>query len=446
MRDNPLLAGRILPTLLRMSAPNAVAMLATALVTIAETGFVGSFGTTALAGYALVFPMVMLQQMMSSGAMGGGVSSAISRALGAGDVPRAEQLAVHALLIGLSAGLAFSLLLLAFGPQLYRALGGRAEVLTQALAYSNAVFLGSVSIWLTNTLASVLRGTGNMKIPSLALFLIAAVQICCSGALGLGLGPFPRLGMAGVGLGQAIAFTLGAGLLLWVLLSGRARIRLSPRTVVLDRGMFRDILKVGALSCVSPLQSVITVLLLTRFVSDFGVEALAGYGIGARLEFLLVPITFAVGVAAVPMVGMAIGSGNVARAKRVAWTAGAVAGLVVGTAGVVVAVHPALWAANFTSSPAVLASAASYLQWAGPCYGFLAAGLALYFASQGSGKILGPVLAQSLRLAVIAIGGTWLTATAASAASLFAVVGLAMLAYGLASAASVHWSQWGKKP
>ena len=87
---NPLLTQPILPTLLRLGVPNLIAMIAATLVAIAETVYVGMLGLPQLAGIALVFPMVMLQQMMSSGAMGGGVSSAISRALGAGKVDRAE--------------------------------------------------------------------------------------------------------------------------------------------------------------------------------------------------------------------------------------------------------------------------------------------------------------------------------------------------------------------
>ena len=80
--------------------------------------------------------------------------------------------------------------------------------------------------------------------------------------------------------------------------------------------MFFDILKVGAVSSLGPFQVVLTVLILTRLVAGFGTEALAGYGIGARLEFLLVPIVFAVGVASVPMVGMAMGARDIARARR----------------------------------------------------------------------------------------------------------------------------------
>ena len=100
----------ILPTIWRLSLPNLLAMVATALVSVAETSYVGQLGTAALAGMALVFPMVMLQQMLSSGAMGGGISSAISRALGAGDDARANDLVLHAVVISLALGLLFTLL------------------------------------------------------------------------------------------------------------------------------------------------------------------------------------------------------------------------------------------------------------------------------------------------------------------------------------------------
>ncbi len=163
--------------------------------------------------------------------------------------------------------------------------------------------------------------------------------------------------------------------------------------------MFLDILRVGAVASFSPLQTVLTVLILTRLVASFGTEALAGYGIGARLEFLLVPIAFAVGVACVPMVGMAIGAGDVARARRVAWTGAGVSACAVGLIGLVVAAVPQAWSGRFTSDPGVLAAADLYLRLAGPAFVFVGLGLVLYFASQGAGKVLGPVLAATVRLA-----------------------------------------------
>lgn len=440
---HPLLAGPILSTLLRLALPTSIAMVATALVAIAETVYVGILGTLPLAGLALVFPMVMLQQTMSAGAMGGGISSAVSRALGAGDAVRAAALAQHAFLIGAAAGLTFFALFQLFGPAIYSLLGGRGGVLAEALAYSNVVFFGAPGIWLANTFASILRGTGNMVVPSKVLLAVAGAQILIGGAFGLGIGPIPRFGMAGVALGQVIAFSAGAIYLYWHLASGRARITLSITTVSPSWNMLRDILKVGAIACISPLQTILSVLILTRLVAELGTEALAGYGIGARLEFLLIPITFSIGVASVPMVGMAVGAGDIARARSVAWTAGVVATSALTVIGVVVALFPLLWAGMFTNDPAILGSASTYLRWAGPFYGLFGLGLCLYFASQGSGKILGPVLAGTVRLLVVLVGGVWLVSMNAPAWQLFALVGVAMAVYGAATAFSLWIADWG---
>ena len=205
----------------------------------------------------------------------------------------------------------------------------------------------------------------------------------------------------------------------------------------------RDILKVGAFACISPLQTVLTILIVTRLVAHFGTVALAGYGIGTRLEFLLVPIAFAIGVASVPLVGMAIGAGKVARARRAAWMAAVLAGALLGALGLVMALVPDLWTARFTNDPAVIASAALYFHWAGPCYGLFGIGLCLYFSSLGAGKVAGPVLAGTLRLLLVGLGGWALALLQTPPWTIFALVALGMAAYGLATVAAVRYTSWG---
>jgi Na+-driven multidrug efflux pump len=207
--------------------------------------------------------------------------------------------------------------------------------------------------------------------------------------------------------------------------------------------MFADILKVGALACLSPLQAVLAVLVFTGLVARLGPLPLAGYGIGQRLEFLLIPISFGIGVAAVPMVGMAIGAGMVARARRVAWTAGVLSALNLAVVGAVVTVAPDLWAGLFTRDEAVLETARQYLRIAGPAFPFFGLGLTLYFASQGSGRILGPVLTSTLRLVLVAGVGLWLAAGSPSATDYFALVAAAMVVYGLSTALAVRLARWG---
>src|ERR1700752_3931008 len=324
-----LLTSPILPTLLKLALPNAIAMFGTALVAVAETSYIGRLGVEPMGGIALVFPFVMLTQMMSAGAMGGGVSSAVSRALGAGDRERAANLALHAAIIGTGAGLFFTAMMLVFGRTFYSLLGGGGEVLEQAMHYSQVLFSGAVSIWLVNTLASVVRGTGDMRVPSLVLIGVAIVQVTVGGGFGLGLFGLPKFGMRGVAAGQLAAFTSGALFLIWYLASGRSRLKLNFKSFAFQRDMFIDILRVGAVSCLSPLQTVLTIVIFTKILAGFGTVVLAGYGMGSRLEFLLFPIAFALGTASIPMVGMAMGAGLITRARRVTWIAAAAAGLVV---------------------------------------------------------------------------------------------------------------------
>src|SRR5450432_3286798 len=441
---NALVDGPILRTLLWLAWPNVIALSAGTCVVIAETSYIGRLGVESLAAMALVFPFVILTMTMSGGAMGGGVASAIARALGAGDKERASALAAHALLIAGCFGLTFTLTMLIFGPALLEMLGGRGNVLTRAIGYVQIFFGGAVVPWLMNTLAAILRGTCNMKLPSLIILNSAVCQIILGGILGLGLGPVPQFGMRGVAAGSLTAYSIGGAIMAWYIFSGRARVTPRLRGLRIRRAMFFDILKVGAVSCLSPLQSVLTITIFTKILAGFGTETLAGYGMGSRLEFLLIPIAFAFGVASVPMVGMAIGAGLVTRARQVAWTAGAASALSVGLVGLVVALKPSLWVSLFTSDPGVSAAATSYFAWAGPAFGFFGMGTCLYFASQGAAKVVGPVFASTVRLATVAIGGWWLASSDAPAWTLFALVGGAMVVFGLSTAASIRWTRWEK--
>ena len=350
---NALVEAPILPTLLRLAWPNLIALSAGICVVIAETSYIGRLGVEALAAMALVFPFVILTMTMSGGAMGGGIASAIARALGAGDIDRASTLAAHALLIGICFGICFMLFMLIFGPHLLEALGGRGNVLMQAIAYVHVFFGGAVLPWLMNTLAGILRGTGNMKLPSAMILTSAVCQVALGGTLGLGLGPVPQFGMRGVAAGSLTAYFISISVMGWYLFSGRARVVPKVRGLRIQAAMFLDILKVGAVACFSPLQSVLTISIFTHMLAGFGTAILAGYGVGARLEFMLTSVAFSVGIASVPMIGMSIGAGRIARARRTAWIAGLISFASVGAIASIIAVVPDLWVNIFTRDPGV---------------------------------------------------------------------------------------------
>ncbi|MGQ0651965.1 MAG: MATE family efflux transporter [Betaproteobacteria bacterium] len=437
-RTERLLAAPIGPTLARLSAPGVLLVIFQSMVSVGDTYYVGRLGTGALAGLALVFPLIMLLQMPSAGAMGGGVSSAIARALGAGDAAAARRLVVHALVIAAGMAAIFTLVVLAFGRPLYALLGGGGETLAHALAYSNIVFAGAITVWLANTLSSVLRGSGNMLVPALALISAAVVHLPLSGALVLGWGPLPHLGIAGAGIAYVTTFGIAALVMAAIVFRRGSALRPTAEDFRLQGRLFREILRVGAVSMLSALQTVLTAVVLTGFVGRHGAAAIAGYGVGLRLELLQIPLVFAVGQAMVVLVGTNLGAGRFERARHIAWVGTAFAACISLAIGAGAALFPAAWVGLFSADDAVLAAGSQYLRTVAPFYPLLAAGIALYFASQGAGHVVLPVLAGTARLVIVVAGGIM----AASLQGVFVAIALGMAAFGALTILFVARTKW----
>jgi putative MATE family efflux protein len=440
-RTRRLLNGAIIPTLLLLAWPNILVMTAQASTGLIETWWVSKLGTDALAGMALVFPGFMMMQMLSAGAIGGGISSAVARALGAGRRADADALVLHAVLVNLGLGIATSVLFLAFGRPLYAAMGGRGASLDAAMAYSNVVFAGNVLVWLMNALASVIRGTGNMLVPALAVCLGVVLLVPLSPLLIFGWGPFPALGIAGGGVAVLCTTALMIAVLGWYILSGRCVVRLHRAR--LSRPMFADILRVGGVGAISTLQTSLTVALTTALVGMHGgPDAVAGYGTGARLEYLLIPLVFGLGAPMVAMVGTNIGAGQQQRALRIALTGGAAAFALTETIGLLAAIWPEAWLGLFGHDPRMLEAGVGYLRVVGPTYGFFGLGLSLYFASQGAGRLAWPLLGGLFRM-VIAVGGGWLVLTITGSLTwAFSALALALVVYGLTVGSAIAFGVW----
>jgi len=147
---------------------------------------------------------------------------------------------------------------------------------------------------------------------------------------------------------------------------------------------------------------------------------------------------FAVGQAMVVLVGTHIGAGRPEHAKRIAWIGTAFAASISLSIGAAATAAPLAWVGLFSSDSAVLESGSLYLRTVAPFYPMLAANLALYFASQGAGKVLWPVLAGTARLLIVVAGG----AAAATLGGIFAVIAAAMAVSGLLTIWFVARTRW----
>lgn len=206
----------------------------------------GKLGTDALAGMALVFPAVMLMQTISAGAFGGAIASVIARALGGGRRAEADALVLHSLAIALALGMLFMVTALAGGRWLFTWMGGRQGSLAAALTYSNLVFAGAMLVWIFNSLAAAIRGTGNMTVPALVSCTGSILLIPLSPLLIFGWGPVPALGIAGGAVALLVYYLLGSIAMAAYLWSPRSLLRPAFSHLRFQWTLFRDVLRLGA--------------------------------------------------------------------------------------------------------------------------------------------------------------------------------------------------------
>lgn len=427
------LEGSIPAVLLGFAAPSLIQMLVQSSVAVVEVLFLSRFGTDALAGISAVFPVVTLFVALTVVGLAGGVSSAIAQSLGAGKPREAEALAIHAIVLALILGAISTAVVVGFGPEIYLALGAKGASLGQAVAYSNIVFGGSISLWLLGTLTAIVRGTGDMKSPARIAIARATVALPLFAILIFGWGPIPALGIVGAATAMLIYYALGIVGLIAHLQSSRSIIHLTPFSFALRWEFFARILKVAALSSAQLVVSNVILIAITAYVARFGIGALAGYGLASRLELLISSLVLGFGVGTTTMVGICVGAGLAERARRVTFVSCALAAISFETLGICVAVSGRWITGLFTNVESVLFAGTAYFHAIGLVCGFMAVSAMLFAAYQGWGRAVAPLVVGLSRLAVVLLGGwivllqpsarlEWLYYLAASSVVLAAVV------------------------
>ena len=430
--------GAIARGVLAWAAPTTVLSLLQAAALLVETVVAARLGRSALAGYAVVLPFALLLGQMSAGAMGGGVVSAIARALGARKPEEASAMVLHALTIAMLFAAAFILAMVVFPRPILTAIGGP-EAAAEGVPYAIALFgAGAIPAWLANTLASVLRGAGKhglaARINSLAWLVFPP--------LGWALAEPAGLGLVGLGLGFGIAMWGAAVAMGWVVATGAAGFRPSLR-VPFQAAIFRRILAVGAVACALAMVANLTTILVTAQLKDYGPAAVAAYGVSARLEFLMIPLAFGVGSALTALVGRAVGGGDWDLARRTAWVGAGMAFAVCAVVGLSVALAPGAFAGFFASDAEVQGIAALALAYIAPAFAGFGLGMAMYFAAMGAGRMRYPVMAGLSRLVIAVIGGAFLADTLGwGLAGHFMGVALGISAFGLIAASAVRPAVW----
>lgn len=426
----------------RLGGPNGIAWLTWTLATFADAFFVGKLGTGQLAVIALIFPFQMLMLMMAAGAIGGGTTSSIGRAIGNKEIKKAESSSFHSIVICSLMSLIYAVTFYFFSYDIFSFMGASEEVLVGVIAYSKIFFTFSIVVWLFNILASIIRGLGDTYTPAKAITIGSIIQIILSYLLIFGLGPFPKFGVVGPSISIIVCHLGMVVYLIYYLLFVQQTIKIKIQKLKLD--IFNDIMKVGGLGLLNSITIALTVAVVTGYVGNFGTKALAGYGLGSRLELILTPIIFGLGAALTASVSINIGSKQFKRARQIAWTGGLISFVLIGVIGFLAAVYPQLWINKFSSDVESLYYGKSYLTIVGPFYCLFGLGQALYFASQGTGKVIKPILIGLLRFFSVVIFGFVAINNNASIDYVFYSISLGLIITGIGMSLCLLGSEWKK--
>jgi len=287
-------------------------------------------------------------------------------------------------------------------------MGGQGDVLDSAVVFAEVLFGGSIITFTVGMLDSVLRGEGNVRVPAIWSTASLCMQIALTPLFMFGL----DLGLPGAAGAMLLSQLLAMLPRAHFLFGGEAILhpRPLPRRVSLEP--LRDILRIGIPASLSTTINYVGIMVLTGVVARLGTPDLAAYGLGTRLDFLLLSFAFGVSAAVLTLVGLASGAG---RPERIAAYVGTACALVVGVLAVASAVlwwRPSLWIGLFTDDPGIHAVGTMYFRIVGPTYPLVGLSMVMAFSFQGLGRATPPLVVMAVRVPLVLAAAlsaiTWL--------------------------------------
>jgi len=319
-------------------------------------------------------------------------------------------------------------------------MGATELILIGAIDYAKVFFAFSIFFWLTHILASIIRGLGNTFIPSKAIVIGSISQIILSYILTFGINGIFEFGFLGPAISIVICHMIMMSYLFYYLIFKQKILKFKFHKF--SNFIFLDIMRVGGLGLLNSITIALTVGVMTGYIGNFGANALAGYGIGARLELILTPIIFGIGAALTASVSINFGSKQFARARKIAFTGGIVCFLIIGFIGFFVNLFPHFLYQHFSSDPDVIKYCLKYIFIVTPFYCLFGLGQAIYFSSQGTGKMIKPILVGILRFSCVVLFGYFAISKNLSIDYVLYSVSFGLLITGLGMALCLLGKEW----
>lgn len=364
-----LIEGPVGKTLIRLTIPMIFGMISMVIFNLADTYFVGHLGTTELAALSFTFPVVLVIHSLALG-LGIGASAVISRAIGEGNNDQVRRLTTDSLILSLLLVGFFAVLGMLTIKPLFRLLGASEQILPYIRQYMRIWYLGVIFVIVPMVGNNAIRATGDTKTPAIIMMTAAGINFILDPMLIFGIGPFPRLEIAGAALATVFsrAITMIVSLVVLIRREKMITFRSVPiRSIIRS---WKQILYIGIPTAGTRIIIPLGIGVITRFVAAYGPESVAAFGISSRIEFFAVAIVMALSSVISPFVGQNWGAqkyNRVHRSVNLAKQFALVWGVFI---FIVLAISARSIASAFNNNPYVIRTAALYLRIVPLGYGF----------------------------------------------------------------------------
>lgn len=402
-----------MPELIRkLSIPAAVGLLFNTLYNVVDTFYAGQLSSTALASLSLSFPIFFVIIALAQG-LSTGAAVLISNELGKGNSEKAVDYLSQAISFALGVAIAATLVGLVVAPWLLRLLGAEAGYLETALSYLNIIILGSIFMIITYTANSYLHASGDTA--TLRDFLVVGflLNIVLDPLFMYGFFGIPGMGVKGIAIATVLIQFFGLVYISYRVIKKNKMCLTCFKKFVPDLGAYRDIAKQGVPASLNMMSIAIGSFIITYFVSQFGQAAVAAYGIGLRIEQIVLLPALGLNIAVLSIVGQNYGAENFTRVKEAINKASAYGIIIMVAGGIIVFSAADIVSSWFTTDADIAGMAAGYLH----VDSFVFAAYAILFISiaslQGIKKpnyafVIGAVRQIILPLLIFPLFSSWL--------------------------------------
>jgi len=384
----------------------AVPMMATnalqTLFNIIDMIFVGRLGPPSIAAVSVVGMIMMIPFALVLG-LGIATVAMVSRYYGAQNYARAKHVALQSILSGVVGGAGVTMIGFAFGPLLLYLFGVTDEVHSLGSIYIRILFLGSIPIALQFLSAAIFQAVGDAATAFWIMLLSVFFNIGLDPLLIFGIGPFPRLEVAGAAWATTIARTIGMSFALFLLFHKKTHLQLKWEGLKFDGPQVRKLLLIGLPSSLQMTIRSASGIIMMGIVARYGTNALAAYGIGIRMDMLVMMPGFGLAAATATLVGQNLGAGKPDRAVQSSWLATVNFLLIMVSAGILFYLFPVNIFRVFNHDPDVIANGVTYLRTIVISYPFIAVAVILTRALSGAGVTVAPMVVTALTLFGIAV-------------------------------------------